>query len=180
MHLLRSLEQVLVRRTLDDAPTVQEIQLSELAKEVFRQLEDMARARQVVLRAGDSLPTVHTDTASLELALINLVSNAIKYSDAAKAQRFVEIDARTTDRGFELRVVDNGLGIPPDMVDKVFQRFVRAHAHLDSERGTQGSGLGLAIVEECLAAVNGSIRVESNEGRGTTFYLDIPTAIPPA
>jgi signal transduction histidine kinase len=156
---------------------VHDVQLSELAAEVFRQLEDMARARQVVLQAVDGLPTVRTDTASLELALINLVSNAIKYADAAKAQRFVEIDARTTDRGFELRVVDNGLGIPSDMVDKVFQRFVRAHAHLDGELGTQGSGLGLAIVEECLAALNGSIRVESNEGQGTTFYLDIPRAI---
>jgi signal transduction histidine kinase len=71
-------------------------------------------------------------------------------------------------------VRDNGVGIPADRLQNIFREFVRAHAQRDNERGARGLGLGLAIVRECMDAANGSVRVESREGVGTTFKLTWP------
>jgi NtrC-family two-component system sensor histidine kinase KinB len=105
------------------------------------------------------------------------VSNAIKYSDPAKPEAFVEIgsEVHSAKAGeCEIYVRDNGLGIPDAHRDAVFDRFFRAHAHLDSELGVSGTGLGLAIVADCVRALGGSIRCESGTGEGTTFYLTLP------
>jgi signal transduction histidine kinase len=126
------------------------------------------------------------DPARVELVLLNLVSNAIKYSDPEKPEAFVEIgsEAHRDDAGVcEIHVRDNGLGIPESHRDAVFDRFFRAHAHLDGELGVSGTGLGLAIVSDCIRELGGSIRCESGTGEGTTFYLTLPctrTAANPA
>ena len=120
---------------------------------------------------------VYLDTGALELVLINLVANGIKYADRAKAAPFVAVDAEESDSHYEVRVSDNGIGIPRESVEKVFERFVRAHPHLDEQLGVEGTGLGLAIVEECVAALSGSIAVDSREGEGTTFTVRVPKAL---
>ena len=70
---------------------------------------------------------------------------------------------------------DNGLGIPEPDQEWIFERFFRAHAHLDRELGITGSGLGLAIVADCVRALNGSIRCESVVGKGSTFFIVLPS-----
>jgi len=160
-----------------DVPSQQHIELEGLAGEVARQLDEMASARAVTIRIGRHLPTLFGDPAHLELILLNLVSNAIKYSDPAKPECFVEIavagDADAED-ACTVRIRDNGLGIPDADQPAVFDRFFRAHAHLDHELGNSGSGLGLAIVVECVKALGGSIRCESTVGQGTTFFVTLP------
>jgi signal transduction histidine kinase len=164
-----------------DVPSQQHIELDGLAGEVARQLEEMAAARAVSIRIGRDLPTLFGDPAHLELILLNLVSNAIKYSDPEKPECFVEIavcgDASTEDV-CTVCIRDNGLGIPDADQPAVFERFFRAHAHLDHELGNSGSGLGLAIAVECVKALGGSIRCESVVGHGTTFFLTLPRREP--
>lgn len=178
--LLQSLES-LTRAARDDvdSPIVQTIALGSLAGEVARQLTDMAATRGVAIRIAPDLPTVTVDTARLELALMNLVSNAIKYADPAKADRFVEIApvAAPAEDRVGLAVRDNGLGIPSHVLpDLLHRRFVRAHAARDAELGNDGSGLGLSIVSECVTALGGEVAIASTEGAGTTVTLAVPAA----
>jgi len=165
-----------------DAPNTQEVDLETLITEVVRQLAESAAAHHVQVRVGENLPTVRVDPARLELVLVNLVSNAMKYSDPAKPQRFVEISAGGTaaDAGCVLCVRDNGIGIPESVQDSIFQRFFRAHPHLDAQHGVTGSGLGLAIAAECVRGLGGSIRCESTVGEGTAFFVTLPCEHPRA
>jgi signal transduction histidine kinase len=161
-----------------DAPSQQRVDLSTMADEVRRQLEDMARAREVEIRLDGTLPAVVTDPARLELILLNLVSNGIKYRhpevrDAFVAVQTVEppIDGATH---WAFAVRDNGIGIPEEAQDAIFRRFFRAHEHLDTALGTTGSGLGLSIVVECVKALGGTIQCNSRAGEGTTFLVRLP------
>jgi signal transduction histidine kinase len=77
-------------------------------------------------------------------------------------------------------VRDNCLGIPPDSVSKIFERFTRAHPQRDDVVHVGGLGLGLSIVEDCVGAMHGRIEVESAEGVGTTFVLTLPRTPPEA
>jgi signal transduction histidine kinase len=157
-----------------DSPVAQEIEVAAVAGEVVRQLAEMAESRDVTLRLMDGLPTMIVDAGKLELVLINLVSNAIKYCDPKKAARFVEIDAETGPGLVLLIVRDNGLGIPFEHRQAIFQRSFRAHAELDGELGNDGFGMGLTIVQECLRELDGSIDVESTPGEGSRFIVRLP------
>jgi len=137
----------------------------------------------VAIRVAPDLPGLVADPARLELVLLNLVANAVKYSDASKPQPFVEIVAgrRAADEVAAVGVPtcticvrDNGLGIAEADQPTIFDRFFRAHAHLDQELGITGTGLGLAIVIDCVNALGGSIRCESRAGEGTTFFVTLP------
>lgn len=163
-----------ITQRTDLSPSEQDVDLSALAADVARQLGQMAVARDVDLRVQDNLPVLRLDAARAELVFINLIANAIKYSDPSKARRFVEVYGVASEQPTVI-VRDNGLGIPADRLQNIFREFVRAHAQRDHELGRHGLGLGLAIVRECMDAANGSVRVESREGLGTTFKLTWPT-----
>jgi signal transduction histidine kinase len=114
---------------------------------------------------------------------MNLVSNGIKYSDPSKADSFVEITSgenRAAEGLCVLCVRDNGLGIPEPDRAAVFERFFRAHAHLDSQLGVTGSGLGLAITADCIQAMGGAIECESTVGVGSCFSMTLPLKPPQA
>jgi len=158
-----------------DNAILQTVSISVVAQEAARQLREMADARGVELRIADDLPTAIVDVGRLELALVNLMSNAIKYCDPAKDTRFVEVTSpgRNGD-GCTLVIRDNGLGIPQQRIAKIFERFSRAHADRAEFESISGVGLGLAIVDDCVNALNGTITVESEESVGTTFVLMLP------
>src|SRR5215831_15207456 len=115
---------------------------------------------------------------------MNLVSNAIKYSDPSKADSFVEISSKVQNdanqRTCVIRVRDNGLGIPEANRAAIFDRFFRAHAHMDTELGISGSGLGLAITADCVQAMGGTIECESSVGEGSRFSITLPLRAPRA
>jgi signal transduction histidine kinase len=173
--LLTTLQRVAHLDAPLDAPASQVVPVATIAGEVARQLRDMAHSRNVSLRVDPKLPVLLVDPGRLELALLNLVSNGIKYSDPAKPERFVEIrfDGQS-DSHYTISIRDNGLGIPDESKPEVFKRFFRAHAELDSWLGVDGTGLGLAIVSECVQAMGGAITCESRVGDGTTFCLELP------
>ncbi len=181
IDLTRRLEQIARLQHRDsDNPARQEVDLTALTKEVARQLRDMAESRGVAIRVAEDLPVVVTDVARVELVLMNLVSNAIKYSDGAKAARFVEIFlSGATDDGRTICIRDNGIGVPSDDVPFIFESFFRASPEKDTQLGIKGSGLGLAIVAECVEAIGGRISVASVEGEGTAFDFWIPAEADP-
>jgi len=183
--LVENLQRIAHMRDVVDMPSEQRVELTQLAEEVARQLSEMASARGVAIRVASDLPGLFADPARIELVLLNLVANAIKYSDAQKPERFVEIvRARRTEDTVSpadgatctICVRDNGLGIPEADQPAIFDRFFRAHAHLDQELGVTGTGLGLAIVIDCVDALGGSIRCESRAGEGTSFFVTLPAA----
>ena len=161
-------------RRQDNAPNEQQVDLASVVHDVAGQLREMADARGVVFDVGTELPTIDADAGRVELVVMNLLANAVKYSDPAKTLRVVSIEIDEAPGCSRVRIRDNGIGIPRAKLESIFDQFVRAHPHLDDELGAQGLGLGLSIVQESMEAMGGSVTVESAEGTGTTFTLEWP------
>jgi len=151
--------------------------LPRVAAEVCRQLRDMAAARGVKVRIRD-LPEVEVNSAALELALTNYVSNAIKYSDGEAEDRWVEVVGRVEEESADgaprlvIEVKDNGLGVPEEKRAQLFTRFFRAHG--DTVTGVEGTGLGLSIVRETVEGMGGRAWAEFDGERGSRFLLSLP------
>ena len=152
------------------------VELTALADAVAAQLKDAANSRGVRVEIARDLPPITIDAARLELILANLVSNAIKYSDPGKTDRFVEVAPTATPRpdACAIAIRDNGIGIAEADLCSIFARFYRGHAERDRELGTSGLGLGLSIVADCVDLLKGDIHVESCLGEGTTFFVELP------
>jgi signal transduction histidine kinase len=177
VNLTNQLERIARVQQRKEDPARQEVDVSMLAREVARQLRDMAEHRGVELRTSPDLPVVVTDVARLELILMNLISNGIKYSDSAKPERFVEVFVSgASDDGRTICIRDNGIGVPAEDVPFIFESFYRSSP--DDHSDVKGSGLGLAIVAECVEAIGGRISVGTVEGVGTAFDLWLPATIP--
>jgi signal transduction histidine kinase len=161
-------------RPEQDTPQTQLVDLSQVVAEAMRQMQDVAASKHVRLENGVPSLDVQVDVSRLELILINLLSNGIKYRDPSHTDCFVRVTSERTDAELRIEVRDNGLGIDPADQGRVFKRFVRTHADLDRELGNEGLGLGLSIVSECVKAVHGSIHVESTPGEGSVFTVTIP------
>lgn len=144
------------------------------------------RARDAISRAVDSVKaiadkkrinikvlgpnvTVRADRERIVQVLINLLNNAIKFSEA---DALVKVIASESDGSLCIEVIDNGIGIPSQYIDSIFDKFRQARASDSTKRG--GSGLGLAISRWLVEQHGGSIGVESQEGRGSRFWFTIP------
>ncbi len=153
--------------------------LPEAAAEATRQLREAARAQGVEIRLAPDLPPIEVNAAAVELCLVNYLSNAIKYSDPAKPERWVEVrgylaGCEEGDEGGELivEVRDNGIGIPAAARDRLFQRFFRAHEGAVS--GVEGTGLGLSIVRETMEAIGGRAWADFDVEEGAAFAIALP------
>ncbi|MGC4040821.1 MAG: ATP-binding protein [Flavobacterium sp.] len=111
---------------------------------------------------------VYADKNRLNTALNNLVSNAIRYQDAKAPDPFVKIKIETSEAQTKIIISDNGIGIPKELQPKIFDMFYRV------SNQSIGSGLGLYIVKEAVNKLNGSIEVQSEVGKGTSFVVCIP------
>lgn len=108
-----------------------------------------------------------SDETRLRIIFNNLISNAIKFHRVGHSP-FIKITATEFPEYFEFKVEDNGMGISPVLKDKIFDMFFRA------TETVQGSGLGLYILKETLSRLNGTVKVESTLGEGTTFIITLP------
>lgn len=143
--------------------------LRSLVEETVSELRSLAEERGVSLEAQETLPDVQVDATRVELVLVNMVGNAVKYSDPAKEERWVRILTQRDGEGFwRITVADNGVGIPAEMQSRVFDQFVRAHPEV-----ADGTGLGLAIAREAVDQMGGHIWLESEEGVGTSFHFTV-------
>lgn len=116
----------------------------------------------------DSELTVLTDEPRFIVILNNLISNAIKYYDSSKSQPSITIRASLHQNQFLLAIEDNGIGISHEHIHQIFNMFYRATT------AAEGSGLGLYIVNETVQKLGGSISVQSEEGKGSTFTVQLP------
>jgi len=146
------------------------VSLGPLVDTVIRDVEPVARERGVRLRKKGTFPAVNGYRNRLYQVLYNLVENAIKYMDQTSGA-LVEIGCRPGDREHVFTVRDNGPGIPPEHHTKVFQIFYT----LEPER-VSGTGIGLSIVKKIVENHGGRIWLESEPGRGTTFFFTLPAA----
>ncbi len=146
--------------------------LADLVADTLAALEPLATDRQVALQAGALLPCVVTgDQTRLTQLLINLVDNALKYTPAGG--RVTVGLARDADMAL-LSVADTGIGIPPEHLPRLFERFYRVDTARARTEG--GAGLGLAIAEWIAQAHGGTIAVTSRSGGGAVFSVRLPLA----
>lgn len=147
--------------------------LLELARDTAALLEPLAEEKQQTLKvAGDQEAVVDGDPVFLRQALVNVVHNAIKYSPphAATSLRI----EREGDRQVSISVTDAGPGIAPEHAERIFDRFYRIDTGRSREAG--GFGLGLSIAQWAIQSHNGTIRVSSAPGKGSTFRITLPSA----
>ncbi|MFL5594073.1 MAG: ATP-binding protein [Gemmatimonadaceae bacterium] len=176
-RVLRNLE--LLSQPKDDPRHRRNILLPEVATEAVREFRDAADASGVEVRIADDLPPIEVDAATVELCLMNYVSNAIKYADSRKGERWVTIEASVEgpdtkrDREVVIRVSDNGIGVPAEKRGKLFEEFFRAHD--DTVTEADGSGLGLSIVKETVESIGGRAWAEFPEESGSVFAFAIPS-----
>jgi signal transduction histidine kinase len=168
---------IALSRTDSEVRQQRHVLLPEAVAEVFRQLREMARARNVRLRTAGELPRIEVSAAAVELCLTNYVSNAVKYSDPEKPERWVEVRGGVTHEGRALpelivEVRDNGIGVPAEAREHLFQRFFRAHG--GTVTGVEGTGLGLSIVRDTMEAIGGRAWAEFHEDGGSSFFLALP------
>ena len=117
----------------------------------------------------DTLPDTLMDRNAISLAILNLLSNAVKYSTD---DRRIRVACHADDGFIRIAVTDRGIGIERADADQVFDKFYRApDEHVEA---TRGSGLGLAIVKHSIEAHGGTVAVESEKGKGSTFTLSLP------
>jgi len=129
------------------------------------------RGQALESHVAENLPAIRADEDALVTALLNLLDNAWKYSGDNK-RIVLQADARNGHVCFS--VEDNGIGLSPRECRRVFGRFYQADRRLS--KTTSGCGLGLSIVQSIVEAHHGSVRVESEPGRGSTFTIEIPAA----
>jgi two-component system sensor histidine kinase BaeS len=129
-----------------------------------------ADVADVTLTAAVTGPApAEVDGARIRQALGNLVSNAVRYTPPGG---HVEVAVRPVDNGYDLAVTDDGIGIGPDHLPHIFDRFYRADG--SRARATGGSGLGLAITKHLAEAHHGRVTVTSRPGAGSTFTIWLP------
>ncbi|HEV3074391.1 MAG TPA: sensor histidine kinase [Thermoanaerobaculia bacterium] len=137
--------------------------LRTLLEEILEELAGLAEDKGVRLEIQEVIPEVQVDATRVELVLINLLGNAVKYSDDSKADRWVRITVQRHEPAhWRIGVADNGVGIPESMQPLVFEQFVRAHPEV-----ADGTGLGLAIARAAIDQLHGEIWLESEPGAGS-------------
>ena len=150
---------------------VEPVQLERLIQEVLPMLQpELAQKRlRLSLDLEPGLPELEADPDLLKQVLVNLIANAAKFT---RPDTDVALHASRTGERITVAVEDRGMGIPPDKLGRVFERFYRIEEG-GSER-VGGTGLGLAIVKSVVELHGGAVRVESVVGEGSRFVLDLP------
>lgn len=149
---------------------IESIDVNSLLELILKRLRPIAKQRDIdVIFESAREVVAEVDEVKLTLAISNLVENAIKYNND---HGYVKLSLDADHQFFTITVEDNGLGIPQESVEHIFERFYRVDKSHSREIG--GTGLGLAITRNAILMHRGSIKVESEEGVGTTFIVKVP------
>jgi signal transduction histidine kinase len=148
-----------------------EYAIESVVETVHSATESLARNKKVALKTevAKSLPVGLGDEQRLTQVLLNLVGNAIKFTDAGE----VRVTAKAVNGHFNVTVADTGPGIPPAEQTRIFEQFHQVDSSLTKAKG--GTGLGLAISKQIVEMHGGRIWVESTLGKGSTFQMELPT-----
>jgi signal transduction histidine kinase len=168
-----AVERLLALARLDagvDSLRPERVDVTDLAEQCAALVRPLAEARGLHLSVhGSDGAQLIADPDKLREILTNLLHNAIQYN---RPQGSIDVSVARENGHLHLEVRDTGIGIPPEAREHIFERFYRA----DAARGGDGmhTGLGLAIVKGYVDLMGGTIRVESAEGEGSTFHLNLP------
>jgi ammonium transporter len=176
-HLLTLIDEILDLSRVEAGEVsldIAETQISDVLREVTDSLEPLVDRPRVQLSvdADSNLPGVLTDRDKLKQILLNLVSNAIKYTDEGS----IAVRADAAEGRLRVGVSDTGVGIPVDELGRIFDEFHRADSA--GTRARRGTGLGLTISRRLARALGGEVTVESRFGIGSTFTLHLPLSSP--
>jgi two-component system phosphate regulon sensor histidine kinase PhoR len=150
------------------------VDMDKLIQNAVADLKPLADEKNISLQyipAGGGLPEVFGDRNLIEQVLINLLSNAIKYSPKGA---WAKVAATQHNGSVAIAVQDNGLGIPKESIPRLFEKFYRVRC--DDRKDIIGTGLGLSLVKQIIDVHQGTIRVESEHGKGSTFTFTVPIA----
>jgi signal transduction histidine kinase len=174
-RLLRLIENLLTASNLETHQlpvAVGRVLFEDLVREVMEGLAN--DAARVHVDMPDDLPVLTTDRQLLTRVLQNLVDNALKYSPDGSP---CELEARSDGEHIVFSVRDYGIGIPPDELPRIFDRFYQVDS--SSTRTFRGTGLGLSLVRDLLDHLGGTIEVQSTPGDGSKFIVTIPIRYEP-
>lgn len=145
------------------------IDLTILVRSVAANFESSQKSRVHLKGASQPIP-VEVDPGQMKKVLYNLLSNAFKFSDPDDGQVWIRLSGKGD--CVELEIEDNGIGIPCDQLERIFDRFTQVEG--TATRRYEGSGIGLALVKEIVTQHGGSVTVESEPGHGATFTITLP------
>jgi len=173
-RLLRLVENLLTVARLENStlsPSIGRVPFGDLCREIIEGLG--ASATRITARIPDQVPVLFTDRDLLGRVIANLLENALKYSPDGTP---IEFGAATEDEHVVFWVKDQGIGIPAEEHERVFQRFYQVDS--SSTRAFRGTGLGLALVKDLLEQLGGTVALESRPGEGSTFTVTLPFRVP--
>ena len=153
----------------DEGADYKQIDLYEACNSVINDLSLVASNSKVSLSVEGNHSTINTSPKLLHMIVYNLIDNGIKYN---KENGYVKIDIIDENDKSIIKIKDNGIGIPSDSVDRIFERFYRVDKSRSKEVG--GTGLGLSIVKHAVKTLNGDISVVSSVGSGSEFTITLP------
>ena len=150
--------------------------LHSTVEEALDLLAEKAQGKKLELtcRVGPDVPReVAGDPHRLRQVLINLIGNAVKFTECGDVSLSVRLESRSDNRAIvRFEVTDTGIGIPPEGIKKLFQSFSQADGSTTRRYG--GTGLGLAISKQLVELMRGTVHVESEAGKGSTFWFSLP------
>ena len=154
-----------------DSINISSVNVNELLELIMKRLMPIAEKQKIELVLESFRPvTAEIDETKMSLALTNLIENAVKYND--KPDGWVHVSLNADHQYFYVKVEDNGIGIPEESLDHIYERFYRVDKSHSREIG--GTGLGLAITRNVILMHRGAIKAFSTEGEGTIFTVRIP------
>jgi signal transduction histidine kinase len=171
-RLLKLIDELLDIEKLASGKLVDELTpcaVNNIVKGAVNAVRDHAELQKLTLTSQDSDGTVLADEQRLIQVVVNLLTNAIKYSPANTT---IAVEQADLGQDIEIRVVDQGRGLPANMHERIFESYVQVQKS-DAKRGT-GTGLGLAICKQIVEKHGGTIGVISEEGKGSCFWIRLP------
>lgn len=174
LNIVKDLDMISQLETGEISLNYSKFDINLLIKEIFELLEMQAQNRTAKLHLQNTSPVfVNADKQKISQVLINLISNAIHYSNREEA--LIKIKTATNKNLAIIQISDNGMGIKPEALPRIFERFYRVESSRNRKDG--GSGLGLAIVKHIMEAHKQNISVESTYLEGTTFTFSLEKAL---
>jgi two-component system phosphate regulon sensor histidine kinase PhoR len=173
-RLINIVEDLLVLSELEEKGTtleLEELQLKEMVERILKIFEPRMKEKGLglELHVKGSAPRIMADAFKLEQALINLIDNAVKYTEKGT----IAISLRYQDSQVMIEIKDTGIGIPEEHIPRLFERFYVVDKSRSKRLG--GTGLGLSIVKHIVLLHNGTLQVKSLPSQGTTFSISLPT-----
>jgi len=172
-RLINIVNDLLLLSSLEEKAVLEleDIDLNVFLENVIRIFDQRLKDKQLslVIDVKENLPPIKADLFKLEQMLVNLLDNAVKYTDRGE----IIVSMNVQDKRVRIRISDTGIGIPKDDIPRIFERFYVADKSRSRKSG--GTGLGLSIVKHIVLLHHGTIDIESAPGKGTSVTVTLPT-----